>query len=677
MSLHRFHQFVLTAVPFVAAMGLWSGDLGLASAAVAFQVLLLLASGQFLRSSRPRWRTLGIHGLTVVILVACIASFRHARFDVSLIVIMLGVANRFWLRTGPRDDVLILGACVVLLSAVTVVTPGVAFLGIFLVCFPLTLWGLWSSTLLGLTLQSDRASVGLRLPKGRLQMALTGLLFAGFIAAGASFLPRHPFARAFRPGGLVALPGADNHMELSNGGGETLADNTVVLRIRPLDVDGSEPDGLYVRFFSLDQFDGRSWNESVEQVRVPLKAESSPLIRAERRLHVTLDRGAFRMAPQVVPAVGRQWPAFVEGQPIDVILSGTWNGRTSRRGMQDEFLVALNRRGVTDGLSGRWLDEQRSRALHLPDSIDPRIPRLAAELTQGSERIEDKVNAITGYFDQGYRYSTEPNEGDVSDPLARFLFEAKAGHCELYAGALAVLLRSAGVPARVATGYYGGWWNRLGGYLEITQEDAHAWVEVQMDGRWSWVDATPPAARIRRTGGTFSWLRDLHGAMEAFWFTHVLDFDEQRRQQIIDMAKERFFPEGAASGDWEGWLTSRTQDDADSVPRFLWSFIPLGLMIGFVAIWRRRRRSAADRLGYRLRKALGHGRPPDAHTTARALFERLSVEQKSLAHGCILTYERYRYGPRDEAPEIEQLALQVRSLEQAMARDRVKSRRSP
>ena len=100
------------------------------------------------------------------------------------------------------------------------------------------------------------------------------------------------------------------------------------------------------------------------------------------------------------------------------------------------------------------------------------------------------------------------------DHSGEFLFRKRAGYCEHYAAGLALLLRGAGIPSRVAAGYLGGEWNSVGKYLIVRQSDAHAWVEAWIDGRWVTLDATPPigdSSPFRTRTGTIGlyadWLR--------------------------------------------------------------------------------------------------------------------------------------------------------------------------
>ncbi|MDO8736909.1 MAG: DUF3488 and transglutaminase-like domain-containing protein [Thermoleophilia bacterium] len=159
----------------------------------------------------------------------------------------------------------------------------------------------------------------------------------------------------------------------------------------------------------------------------------------------------------------------------------------------------------------------------LPDSgemLD--VARLAQEITRDHPDRYDKALAIEGYLKQNYTYdlgvAPQTREGDA---VAYFLFEEKRGYCEHFASSMAVIARSAGIPARVVTGYTGGSYNPFTALWEVKQSDAHAWVEIYF-GSAGWVpfDPTPgfdvPASQGESqspwlAGRIFSYLGDVLG----------------------------------------------------------------------------------------------------------------------------------------------------------------------
>jgi transglutaminase-like putative cysteine protease len=137
---------------------------------------------------------------------------------------------------------------------------------------------------------------------------------------------------------------------------------------------------------------------------------------------------------------------------------------------------------------------QLQRALTLPRGLNPQ----AIELARGWRAAHPQddaaiVHAVLQHFNQGgFEYTLEPPLLGMNG-IDEFLFRTKQGFCEHYAGAFVFLLRAAGVPARVVTGYQGGELNELGGYYILRQSDAHAWAEVWL-GERGWVRYDPTAA---------------------------------------------------------------------------------------------------------------------------------------------------------------------------------------
>lgn len=126
------------------------------------------------------------------------------------------------------------------------------------------------------------------------------------------------------------------------------------------------------------------------------------------------------------------------------------------------------------------------------DGISEQVIGLANQLAGNQPTTLDKVRAILRYFDtsNGFRYDTKTGVGSDESGLEDFLFNSKAGFCEQYASAMAILLRAADIPSRVAMGYTAGYQN--GDYRTITTQNAHAWVEVFFPSAgWMTFDPTP------------------------------------------------------------------------------------------------------------------------------------------------------------------------------------------
>jgi transglutaminase-like putative cysteine protease len=137
--------------------------------------------------------------------------------------------------------------------------------------------------------------------------------------------------------------------------------------------------------------------------------------------------------------------------------------------------------------------EEQTAALALPPGKHPKARALAAEWREELQDDDAVVARALEYFGrQPFVYTLTPPLLKY-DPVDEFLFDTRSGFCESYASSFTVLMRAAGIPARIVTGYQGGELNPLGDYLIVRQRDAHAWTEVWLQDR-GWVRVDPTGA---------------------------------------------------------------------------------------------------------------------------------------------------------------------------------------
>ena len=137
----------------------------------------------------------------------------------------------------------------------------------------------------------------------------------------------------------------------------------------------------------------------------------------------------------------------------------------------------------------------RTRYLYLPNTVPERVLALARKLTATAPTPYDQAKAIESYLRKTYPYTLDvPAPPDDRDVVDYFLFDLKKGYCDYYASAMTVLARAAGLPARIVMGYTGGTFNPSTAKYEITQADAHAWVEVYF-ANIGWVEFEPTAGQ--------------------------------------------------------------------------------------------------------------------------------------------------------------------------------------
>jgi hypothetical protein len=139
-------------------------------------------------------------------------------------------------------------------------------------------------------------------------------------------------------------------------------------------------------------------------------------------------------------------------------------------------------------------DAPQEDDLRVPKSEQALLARLADELGLPGVSAESAVAAVEAHFAHGFGYSTfQPLGSRGSAALADFLLRTRAGHCEYFATATALLLRAAGVPARYATGFSAQEYSRLEDAYVVRVRHAHAWVKAYVNGAWRDVDTTPAA----------------------------------------------------------------------------------------------------------------------------------------------------------------------------------------
>jgi transglutaminase-like putative cysteine protease len=186
----------------------------------------------------------------------------------------------------------------------------------------------------------------------------------------------------------------------------------------------------------------------------------------------------------------------------------------------------------------------RGAYLALPPAFAPRLQALAQKLDAGLE-MSDKITAITRWLRSRHTYTPQPAPAppDV-DPVEDFVFNQPAGHCEYFASAAVLLLRAGGVPARYVTGFRGGDWSSLGGYVAVRDDRAHAWAEAFLpDQGWVRVDATPPGEGPLPA----SRAAELSDALDYWWNRWVVGYDLGRQRDLAHRAARRLAPGGFAA----------------------------------------------------------------------------------------------------------------------------------
>lgn len=371
--------------------------------------------------------------------------------------------------------------------------------------------------------------------------ALTAVITAGILGltAGLFFmLPRTADAALRR---LVAkrfyLPGFSNQITLGEIG-EIKSTARPVMHVHFS--DGHAPANLKWRGATLSDFNGRAWFEPSTEPRWIQAVAKGVFQLADDQQRRRLGRSTnYRVSlngidSEVLFFAGR--PEIVYLKQLTIMAGGDGSYRLGHPPVEGFFYDVygwLGDTGAEDFLGSR----ERRQYLSLPQ-LDPRIPKLAQNTVRGLNNDMDRAAAVAGYLRSAYGYTLELPSREVADPLAYFLFNRKKGHCEYFASAMAVMLRTLGIPSRLVTGFQSGIFNPLTELYVIRASDAHSWVEAWMPGRgWVTFDPTPPDP----SPGANALLIKLSlyaDAVETFWQEWVVSYDLGHQATLADRMEQ-------------------------------------------------------------------------------------------------------------------------------------------
>ncbi len=336
-------------------------------------------------------------------------------------------------------------------------------------------------------------------------------------------------ARRSTPG-FGGTTGMSDRVRLG-GGGDIKTSPRIVMRARISPDPKVDNLDQYWVGRTFDTFDGREWNgNGVEQKpRSQVFLEDGKAGTVQQQIELLPAYGARTL-------VGLQTPVMFTNP---VMLQTSGSARTSLVRLEDEevhFADAANGYTYTafSRPSGRAAQTPElvdvARYTRLPATVDREVTKLAARVVGNERDALQAATKLADYLRGNYGYTLEL-PGEVADPLADFLFTRKEGHCEHFATALAVMLRTQGFAARVAAGFYGG--ERVGTLYVVRAGDAHAWTQVFVPGRgWETVDATPDAARSTQATAALQWLTSTYEALEDWWRARVVDYSFQDQLAI-------------------------------------------------------------------------------------------------------------------------------------------------
>ncbi len=423
--------------------------------------------------------------------------------------------------------------------------------------------------------------------------------FAVLASAVAVFVlfPRASQAWSGRASGPVAsVAGFRDRVALGAHGATIQSNPAVVLRVEfPQGRPGPETP-LYWRGRSYDRFDGRIWSRTrgLPPSSPPAswyeRAWTGPPVRQEIYATPLDTRVLFALHPVIrVTTEGTIQPIFDN--------AGDW----SFWGAGAQVYAAFSGASAPSpaelrAAEGRFTPPP-SRFLQVPQ-LTPEFSQLAVSIIGDADNTYDKAIRIRDWFHSEFAYTLELPDTPAQATLEHFVFERRAGHCEYFSTGMAVMLRTVGIPAREVNGFLGGEWNDFGGYLAVTQNQAHSWVEVWFPG-YGWVtfDPTPPGTGAETSSLGWDWPgRFFVDGLRHRWNKWVLDYDAGIQITLLD--------EMRASVD--GTLDRSTSPDSPGLPGWFGVILALGVLSGGYVAWGRlqngRSKTPETRLYERLRQ---------------------------------------------------------------------------
>jgi protein-glutamine gamma-glutamyltransferase len=305
---------------------------------------------------------------------------------------------------------------------------------------------------------------------------------------------------------------------------EIQEDSAVIFRAQMERIDEGR---LFWRGVVLDRFDGTKWTSTVEAGKEELPPPDGP--------------GETVVQTIYLEPYGNKY-LFALDRPISFSVYRNKYSRTPINPFKSKIFERI-RYTVTSSIAAGFPQAMvdREHYLQLPADFSPRIKELVRSLVETKPQ-EEQLKTLFAFLQRGsYVYGLD-NLPISGAPLDDFLMVTKRGNCEYFASSLAVMLRMAGIPARLIGGYRGGYYNNAGKYYLVTQQNAHVWVEAYRPGYgWSRLDPTPPlpaASWNRARSSLLLQLRLLLDTFNYYWYRVIIDYDFTKQLEIVNAIRE-------------------------------------------------------------------------------------------------------------------------------------------
>ncbi len=483
------------------------------------------------RGAPSRGVRLLVSGAAIALLFAQFHTFNGLDAGTALLALVAGFKL---LETDTKRDIYIVTLIIYFVS-ISILLEGDSFL---LLAYLIAVCWLTTATLLRLT--TTRPA-----PAWRRSIGYAGRILAQALPVAIILwllFPRFESPLWHLPdNGHTAASGLSDTMSPGDIDRLALSDE-VAFRVR-FTSNTPPPQERYWRGPVLHDFDGHTWRRSYfAPLKAPLLQPQGPAYQYTVSLEPNQRNWIFTL----------DWPSSWNLR--NAVLTGDYTliQREPVSRPIDVVATSYTRVQSTEPLNAA----ARRRDTRLPANRNPRTMQMAQSMRSEHPDDGDYVRAVLALFTQQPFYYTLTPPRLSDDTVDAFLFDTKRGFCEHYASAFAILMRAAGIPARVVTGYQGGTFNRFADYWILRQSDAHAWDEVWIEGRgWLRVDPTAaisPARIERGLTDTVSadaplisrwqqhtpWFADARlrfDALRQLWRERILLYDQDSQQQLLEL----------------------------------------------------------------------------------------------------------------------------------------------
>lgn len=357
---------------------------------------------------------------------------------------------------------------------------------------------------------------------------LTAAMFFAFPRVGFGFLSNLGSR-------TTAVAGFGDDVEL--GGFGTIRDDpTVVMRVKmkPRPEPPPRSIGIRLRGTSFDRYRDGRWSRSQSNGEPLRRIQNQyilfrPAQRGDVEYQIILDPmdeavlfipdGTVALqVPPMIRAGRSRYRKVLYAPGFDFRYRGRLDGALTYKAS-----VGKGQQGIAEPIPS----DLQERYLEVPEGYE-RVAELARRVVGDAEDPRVQAGRIERYLRAGgdYTYTLDQPTKQGRDPLHVFLFETKAGHCEYFSSAMAIMMRSLGVPARNVTGFLGADYNPYGDYYAVRNGNAHSWVEIFADGRWTTFDPTPASGQpFAAPSGLVVKLRQMLDAMRVRWAEYVVEYN--------------------------------------------------------------------------------------------------------------------------------------------------------